>query len=63
MMGKKDIVGLSQAELRDQWIQLSKQLLQLRLRKQLGQLKIPSEYRLCRKNRARVLMALNKKQS
>jgi ribosomal protein L29 len=62
-MDRKSIANLSHAELRDQWVQLSKQLLQLRLKKQLGQLKVPSEYRMCRKNRARILMALSKKQS
>ena len=59
-MKKKDFSTLKPAELQEKLAKLSQQMLELRMKKQLGQLKVLSELRQCRKDRARILTVLSR---
>ena len=59
-MEKKDFSTLKPAELQEKLAKLSQQMLELRMKKQLGQLKVPSELRQCRKDRVRILTVLSR---
>ena len=59
-MKKKDFSTLKPAELQEKLVKLSQQMLELRMKKQLGQLKVPSELRQCKKDRARILTVLSR---
>ena len=59
-MKKKDFSALKPAELQEKLEKLSQQMLVLRMKKQLGQLKVPSELRQCKKDRARILTVLSR---
>ena len=58
-MKKNNFSELKPAELRENFVKLSQRVLELRMKKQLGQLKVPSELRQCKKDRARVLTVLS----
>lgn len=60
-MKKKEFAILSVSELQETLAKLSQQMLELRMKKQLGQLKVPSELRKCKKDRARILTLLCQK--
>lgn len=59
-MKKKNFSALKPAELQEKLVKLSQQMLELRMKKQLGQLKVSSELRQCRKDRARILTVLSR---
>ena len=58
-MKKNNFSELKPVELRENFVKLSQRVLELRMKKQLGQLKVPSELRQCKKDRARVLTVLS----
>ncbi|MBP5191622.1 MAG: 50S ribosomal protein L29 [Opitutales bacterium] len=61
MAKKNEFAALSVSELQERWGKLSQQMLELRMKKQLGQLKVPSELRKCKKDRARIKTFLAQK--
>lgn len=62
-MKMKDILKLTPDEMREKLVELSRQYLSLRMKKQLGQLKIPSELRSIHKDMARLNVALTMQKS
>lgn len=58
-MKMKDILKLTPDEIREKVIALSQQYLDLRMKKQLGQLKTPSEIRMLHKDIARLKTVLS----
>lgn len=59
----KDILKLTPDEMREKLVMFSQQYLDLRMKKQLGQLKNPSEIRTLHKDIARIHIALSQKPS
>lgn len=59
-MKKEDFSALKPAELQEKLAKLSQQVLELRMKRQFGQLKMPSELRQCKKDRARILTVLSR---
>ena len=59
----KDILKLTPDEMREKLVMLSQQYLDLRMKKQLGLLKTPSEVRMLHKDMARIHIALSQKSS
>ena len=62
-MKKKDFSALKPVELQEELAKLSQQILELRMKKQLGQLKVPSELRQYKRDRARILTVLSQQAS
>lgn len=60
-MKMKEILKLTQDELRAKLISVSQQYLELRMKKQLGQLKNPAEIRELHKDIARINLILAQK--
>ena len=60
-MKMKDILKLTPEEMRAKLVALSQQYLDLRMKKQSGQLKKPSEIRMLHKDMARIHCALSRK--
>lgn len=60
-MKMKDILGLTGDELRAKLNSISQQYLELRMKKQLGQLKNPAEIRGLHKDMARINFVLTQK--
>jgi len=60
-MKMKDILKLTPDEMRERLVTLSQKYLELRMKKQLGQLKTPSEIRVLHKDMARIHCALSHK--
>lgn len=58
-MKMKDILKLTPEEMRAKLVVLSQQYLELRMKKQSGQLKTPSEIRTLHKDMARIYCALS----
>ncbi len=62
-MKMKDILKLTPEEMRAKLVALSQQYLDLRMKKQSGQLKTPSEIRTLHKDMARIHCALSHRSS
>ena len=62
-MKMKDILKLTPDEMREKLVALSQQYLDLRMKKQLGQLKNPAELRIAHKDMARLHIALSQSAS
>ena len=60
-MEMKEILKLTKDELRAKLVSTSQQYLELRMKKQLGQLKSPAEIRELHKDIARINLALTQK--
>lgn len=60
-MKMKDILKLTSDEMHEKLTSLSRQYVDLRMKKQLGQLKDPSEIRMLHKDMARIYVALSQK--
>ena len=60
-MKMKDILKLTPDEMREKLVALSQKYLELRMKKQLGQLKTSSEIRVLHKDMARIHCALSSK--
>lgn len=61
-MKMKEILKLTRDEMREKVVALSQQYLGLRMKKQLGQLKTPSEIRTLHKDIARLKTILSQQQ-
>ena len=62
-MKMKDVLKLTPDEMREKLGAISQQYLELRMKKQIGQLKTPSELRTLHKDMARIHIALSQKTS
>ena len=62
-MKKNNFSELKPVELRENFVKLSQRVLELRMKKQLGQLKVPSELRQYKRDRARILTVLSQQAS
>lgn len=62
-MKMKDVLKLTPDEMREKLGAISQRYLELRMKKQIGQLKTPSELRTLHKDMARIHIALSQKTS